>query len=68
MIRRAGVALAAALALFAAPLSAHIVFAETNAATGSYYVGFLRVGHGCDGSATVSIRVEIPAAIITARP
>lgn len=67
-MRRVSVALAATLALVAAPLSAHIVFAETNAAAGSYYVGFLRVGHGCDGSATVSVRVEIPASIITARP
>ena len=47
---------------------AHIVFAEPGATAGNYYAGFLRVSHGCAGSPTVSIRVEIPAAIASARP
>ncbi len=57
-----------ALALAATAAGAHIVFAEPRAAPGSYYVGFLRVSHGCDGSPTVSLRVEIPAAVASARP
>ncbi|WP_174296302.1 YcnI family protein [Sphingomonas bacterium] len=59
----------AALSLAAATAAhAHIVFAEPSAASGSYYAGFLRVSHGCAGSPTVSIRVEIPAAVASARP
>ena len=45
---------------------AHIVFAEPNAPAGGYYVGFLRVSHGCAGLSTVSIRVSIPAEIMVA--
>lgn len=47
---------------------AHIVFAEPEARAGSYYAGFLRVGHGCGTSAAVSVRVDVPAAVISARP
>ena len=50
------------------PGSAHILFAKPTAVAGSYYIGFLRVGHGCDGSPTRSIHVEIPASIVIARP
>ena len=50
------------------PASAHIVFAEPTATAGGSYVGFLRVSHGCAGSNTRSIRVEIPASILSARP
>jgi len=57
------------LALAAAPAaSAHIVFAEPVAQAGSYYAGFLRVGHGCGDSPTRAIRVEIPESVISARP
>ncbi len=60
-------ALMAALALPAAA-SAHVVFANGQAAAGSTFVGALRVGHGCSGSATVSLRVEIPEGVMAARP
>ena len=48
--------------------TAHIVFADAGAKAGSYYVGFLRVSHGCANSPTVAIRVEIPATVTIARP
>lgn len=54
--------------LAAGPAQAHIVFAEPNVTAGSYYAGFLRVSHGCGASPTVSLRVEIPPAIVVARP
>lgn len=47
---------------------AHIVFADPQATAGSYYAGFLRVSHGCGLADTVSIRVEIPAGVLSARP
>lgn len=59
---------AAAVALIAAPAAAHVVFAEPNAAAGSYYAGFLRVSHGCGDADTVSLRVEILPAVLSARP
>lgn len=58
-----------ALLLAAAPAAqAHIVFAEPQAPPGSYYAGFLRVSHGCDGAATTAIRVSIPAAAESVKP
>ena len=48
--------------------SAHIVLAEDTADAGAYYAGFFRIGHGCDGQATASVRIEIPAGVLTARP
>lgn len=47
---------------------AHVVFAEPEAAPHSYYAGFLRVSHGCNGSPTHAIRVEIPEGVNIARP
>jgi uncharacterized protein YcnI len=51
-----------------APAWGHIVFAEPEGQAGGYYAGFLRVSHGCGASATVSLRVEIPEAVLTVRP
>lgn len=48
--------------------AAHIVLADPEAKAGSYYAGFFRLGHGCDGSPTTGLRVEIPAGIVMARP
>jgi len=60
--------LAALLVAVPSLAGAHIVFAEPTAAAGSYYVGLLRVSHGCGDSPTVSVRVEIPSGIDVARP
>jgi uncharacterized protein YcnI len=51
-----------------APAWGHIVFAEPEGQAGSYYAGFLRVGHGCGQSPTVSVRFEIPETVLTVRP
>lgn len=56
------------LAGAALPATAHIVLAEPTAAAGAYYAGFFRVSHGCDGSPTTSLRIEIPASILMAKP
>ena len=61
------IAATAALTL-AGTASAHIVLAEDTAKAGSYYAGFFRVGHGCDGKATTAIRITIPEGVLTARP
>lgn len=67
-VRSMSVLVGAGLAwALAAPAAAHIVLAEPQAAAGSYYAGHFRVGHGCDGSPTVKLRVALPSGIVTAR-
>lgn len=68
MIRQSAAALSLIAAALPGAATAHIVFSEPQAEAGGYYAGFLRVGHGCGESATVSVRVSIPESIITARP
>jgi len=50
------------------PAQAHIVLAEPKAVTGSYYKATLRVGHGCEGSATTSLIVQVPTGFQGAKP
>lgn len=65
MFRTAFIAIVACA--LASPAGAHVSFVQSTAAPGSY-TGSLRVSHGCDGSATTSIRVEIPEGVTGAKP
>ena len=47
---------------------AHIVLTEPKAVAGSYYKATLRVGHGCHGSATSGLTVQVPAGFQGAKP
>lgn len=47
---------------------AHITLENQQAAVGSYYKAVFKVPHGCKGSATVKIRVQIPAGVISVKP
>ncbi|HWA63152.1 MAG TPA: YcnI family protein [Caulobacteraceae bacterium] len=47
---------------------AHVVFTVRQAPAGAHWTGALHVGHGCSGSATTALRVEIPAAVPDAKP
>jgi periplasmic copper chaperone A len=60
-------ALVVALQL-AAPALARILVVEPEAQAGTEHVAAFRVAHGCGGSPTVSLRIEIPAAITSAKP
>jgi len=55
--------LAAVFLCVPAVASAHIVFANSEATAGGTITSALRVGHGCAGSPTVSLRVEIPEGV-----
>ena len=68
-MRNAILAGAAALAL-ALPGAAwaHVVLTKPDAPANSYAATALRVGHGCSGSATVSLKVDIPDQVQQARP
>ncbi len=48
--------------------NAHIALDQPTAAAGSTYKAVLRVGHGCDGTATTGLAVRIPAGFKGAKP
>ena len=47
---------------------AHITLENQQAAVGASYKAVLRVPHGCDGSATVALRVRIPDGFVEVKP
>ncbi|MDF2114574.1 DUF1775 domain-containing protein [Roseiarcaceae bacterium H3SJ34-1] len=47
---------------------AHITLEQREAKAGSGYKAVLRVPHGCGGSATTSIRVQIPEGLFSVKP
>jgi uncharacterized protein YcnI len=58
-----GAVLAAAL-----PASAHITLANKQTAAGTGYLATFKVPHGCAGSATTAIRIQIPAGVYGVKP
>src|SRR5882724_10706210 len=60
--------LAALISLTAASASAHISLENRQAAVGAPYKAVFAVPHGCAGSATKKIRVQIPEGVIAAKP
>jgi uncharacterized protein YcnI len=48
--------------------SAHITLEVPEAPASGTYKAVLRVGHGCEGSPTVAIRVQIPDGMIAVKP
>jgi uncharacterized protein YcnI len=55
-------------ALTASPASAHITLLNREATVGSSYKAVFVVPHGCAGSATIKIRVQIPEGVIGVKP
>src|SRR3954471_877122 len=55
-------------ALVASPASAHITLETRQATVGSSYKAVFAVPHGCAGSATTKLRVQIPEGVIAAKP
>jgi periplasmic copper chaperone A len=56
------------VALAAAPALAHISLETKQATVGSSYKAVFMVPHGCAGSATVKLRVQIPEGVISVKP
>jgi uncharacterized protein YcnI len=56
------------LALATSAASAHVTLAVQQAPVGSFYKAIFRVPHGCDGQATLKVRVRIPAGVIAVKP
>lgn len=57
------------IAVFAmSPALAHVTLEAKQATVGSYYKAVFAVPHGCAGSATVKLRVQIPEGVIGVKP
>lgn len=59
---------AVVLLLAGAPAWSHVVLDQPTAVAGSSHRAAFRVGHGCDGLATTSLTVRIPAGVQGAKP
>lgn len=60
-------AVALALAI-AAPASAHVTANPNEGPAGGFFKTDFRVGHGCDGSPTTEVSVEIPGNVTSVHP
>jgi len=61
--------LAAAMAAAAASTaSAHVTMLPNEATADSYFQTAFTASHGCDGKATVAIRVKVPDGVLAAKP
>lgn len=54
--------------LAAGPTSAHVTLETREAKAGTHYKAVLKVPHGCDGSATLKVRAQIPEGVIAVKP
>lgn len=65
----AGTVIATVLSIaLAGNAAAHVTLEQATAAVGSFYKAVLRVPHGCEGSATIRLRVQIPEGVISVKP
>lgn len=62
-----GVAMAATV-MAAGPSVAHMVLQQGEAAAGSYYKAVFGTGHGCQGSPTIRVRIQIPDGVSSVKP
>ena len=71
MIKSSGVLSAAAVLsalTFSTPASSHVTLEVREAPAGTAYKAVFRVGHGCEGSPTIAIRIQIPEGVIAVKP
>ncbi|MFA6265389.1 MAG: YcnI family protein [Pseudolabrys sp.] len=61
-------ALSIAFISFSGIASAHVTIDKKETPVGAFYKAVLSVPHGCDGSPTVKITVQIPEGIISVKP
>lgn len=66
-ILAAGLAASGGLAV-APAAQAHITLENRQAPVGSYYKAVLRVPHGCKGSDTTALRIQIPNGVLEVKP
>ena len=61
-------AAAAALLITASPAAADVGIDVTEVPAGGYTFGTFRVPHGCDGSPTTKIAIQIPDGVVSVKP
>jgi periplasmic copper chaperone A len=59
---------AAGAVVFTCAASAHVTLETREAPVGAPYKAVLRVPHGCDGAATIALRVRVPEGMIAVKP
>jgi uncharacterized protein YcnI len=59
---------ASAFTLVASAAFAHVTLEQQEAPVGASYKAVLRVPHGCEGKATIAVRLQIPEGVIAAKP
>lgn len=52
----------------AAPAGAHVTATPSTAAAGAYTVVTFSVGHGCEGSPTTKIEIQVPESVLSVTP
>jgi uncharacterized protein YcnI len=52
----------------AGPALAHATLEAGQAPAGSYYKAVARIGHGCDGSPTLKVRIRMPEGVTAVKP
>lgn len=62
------VSAAALVATFGTAASAHASLETQEATAGTYYKAVVRISHGCNGEATLKVRVQIPEGVISIKP
>ena len=60
--------LAAAFLVTATQAHAHATLENTQGQPGKSYKGVVRIGHGCEGTATTTLKVSIPEGMIGVKP
>src|SRR3954468_20049626 len=68
LLKRAGIAAAVVPPILVTHAVAHVTLERREAVAGSTYKAVLRVPHGCDGSPTQAIRVQIPVGVDNVKP
>lgn len=63
-----GALCAATVSLAALPALAHATLETTEAPAGAPYKAVIRIGHGCDGQPTDTLRVTLPEGFYNAKP
>ena len=59
---------AAAACAWSASAYAHATLETKEAAVGGSYKAIVKIGHGCEGTATLKVRVQIPEGVISVKP
>lgn len=68
MSRRLMAAVGGLLLIAPQAVSAHVTLETQQAQPNASYKAVLRVGHGCEGSPTTAVRVQIPEGVIAVKP